>query len=211
MMKTHKKWVLVLLVVLTAFIGLNAVVWNLYTKEILTFKKYYNGGLDRMGYIIGSKHYRNPGFTLSRRHMNNTDYRGQKVDVVTIGDSFSNVKDNGLNPLYQDWIASLYALDVLNVQPLPGQNELTSVLIMLNSGYLDKVKPRFLVLEKVERNCLREFCPPVDMRMAMPLSEVEAFFKNAGFVDNPPDVGFINTGNVKFLLNSLLYKFSDRA
>ncbi len=210
-MKTYKKWVLILLSVLIVFIGINAAVWNLYTKEILTFKKYYNGGLDRMGYIIGSKHYRNPEFTLPRKHMNNADYHGQNVDVVTIGDSFSNVKDNGLNPLYQDWIASLYNLDVLNVQPLPGANELTTVLIMLNSGYLDKVKPRFLVLEKVERNCLREFCAPVDMRMTRPLTEVEAFFKTAGFIDNPPDVGFINTGNVKFLLNSLLYKFSDRA
>ncbi len=211
MTKTYKKWVSLLLSILVVFIGINVLIWTLFTEEILTFKKYYNGGLDRMGYIIGSKHYRHPQFTLPRRHMENADYRGQKVDMVTVGDSFSNVRDNGLNPLYQDWIASLHNLDVLNIQPLPGANELTTLLLLANSGYLDKVKPRYVVLEKVERNCVREFVQPIDFAMSRPLPEIEAYFKAAAYTEVPPDTGIVNTGNLKFVINSILYRFSDRA
>jgi hypothetical protein len=55
--------------------------------------------------------------------------------------------------LYQDWIASLHALTVMNIQPLKDMDKLTTLAILLNSGYIDTVRPRFIVLETVERYC----------------------------------------------------------
>ena len=211
MKSAYKKWVFSLVGIYLVFIALNLFVWKLYTEDILTFKKYYNGGLDRMGYVVGSKHYRQPEFTLARGHIENADYRDQHVDVLTIGDSFSNVKDNGRDPLYQDWIASLHGLDVLNVQPLPGATELATAVVLLNSGYLDRVRPRFLIVETVERNCVGAYAGAFDAGQTRPLAEVERYYRKAAYVFNPPDVGFLNTGNFKFILYSILYRFSDRA
>ena len=153
-MNSYRKWTLVLLVTLILFIVYNLAMWTFFTEDILTDRKYYNGGLDRMGYIVGSKHYRTHESTLSRKVIENSEYNGQRVDVITIGDSFSNVKYNGKDPMYQDWIASLYDLAVLNLQPLPGHDVLSTAITLLNSGYLDKIRPKHLILEFVERHCI---------------------------------------------------------
>jgi len=210
-MKKYKTWVLILVWTLILFIGVNAVVWKLFAEDVLTFKKYYPGDLARVGYIVGSKQYRKPEFTLPRKHIENTEYRGQRVDVITIGDSFSNVKDNGRDPLYQDWIASMHNLEVLNIQPLQGATELSTVVILLNSGYLDKVKPRLIIVETVERDCVGKYQGRLDLQMKRPLREIEDYFRTASFRSSPPEVGFLNAGNFKFILNSILYRFSDHA
>jgi hypothetical protein len=50
----YKKWTAVILLFLVVFISLNYFLWKGYTEDVLTFRKFYNGGLDRMGYIVGS-------------------------------------------------------------------------------------------------------------------------------------------------------------
>jgi hypothetical protein len=212
-MNKFRTWALAVVGFLIIFVGLNAVIWKLFTEELLTFKTYYNGGLDRAGYIVGSKHYRKPEFTLTRRHIENYEYAGQHIDVLTIGDSFSNDKDNGRDPLYQDWIASTFNLTVMNIQYVPGagSNELLTIAALLNSGYLDKVKPRSIIVQTVERRCIPLYFKKLDLGITLPLPEVEAYYRTAAYISNPPETGFINTGNFKFILYNVLYAFSDHA
>ncbi|HWR73342.1 MAG TPA: hypothetical protein VN604_09235 [Nitrospirota bacterium] len=210
-MNIHKTWTKVLLGVLAVFILYNYAVWTFFTEDILTDRKYYNGGLDRMGYIVGSKHYRTHESTLPRTVIENRDYAGQRIDVITIGDSFSNVKFNGRDPMYQDWIASLYDLNVLNLQPLPGHDVFTTTITLLNSGYLDKVKPHSLVLEFVERHCIEVFGHEVDFKKSMPLEEIESQYRVLAFHYELPELKFINKGNFKVVQNAVLYHFSDNA
>lgn len=212
-MNKFRTWALAFVSFLIIFVSFNAVIWKLFTEELLTFKKYYNGGLDRAGYIVGSKHYRKPEFTLPRKHIENYEYTGQHIDVLTIGDSFSNDKDNGRDPLYQDWIASIYNLNVMNIQYVPaaGSNELLTISILLNSGYLDKVRPRFIIVETVERRCVPSYFKKLDLRISMPVHDVEDYYRTAAYKSNPPETGFINTGNLKFILYNTLYVFSDHA
>jgi hypothetical protein len=211
MMKTYKRWTMVLLGVLVAFLGLNAAIWTFFTRDILTFDRHYSGDLGRLGYIVGSNTYRKPERTLPRVHIENTEYHGQHVDVVTIGDSFSNLHLNGRDPLYQDWIASLHNLDVLNVQPIPGMSVFETAVILMNSGYLDKVKPRYLILERVERECIGFPYQKLDFSRSGDIPGIEQYYRVASSRFNPPTIGFVNTGNFKFLRNSLLYRFSDHA
>lgn len=206
-----KTWSLVLVGFLAVLVLLNAVVWHFFTRDILTFEPWYNGGLDRLGYLPGSKHYRKPEFTLPRRHIENADHDGGQVDVVTVGDSFSNVTENGLNPLYQDWIASTYGLSVLNMQIIKGLDPYTTIIILMNSGYFDKIRPRFVVLQTVERFCPVQCSRPTDFTETRPLAEIEAFYRTARYRFDVPQVGFLNSGNFQFLVNAVLYRFSDRA
>ncbi len=213
LMNAYKNWMRLIVWGLVLFIGANGLIWKLFTEDLLTFNEYYNGGLDRAGYIIGSKHYRKPESTLPRKHIENSEYHGQHVDVVTVGDSFSNAKDNGRDPLYQDWIASLYNLDVLNIQYLPqaGSNELLTIALLLNSGYLDKIKPRYIIAQTVERRVVPLYFKKLDFTITMPIHDIEDYFRSATYISNPPKTGFVNTGNLKFILYNLLYRFSDHA
>lgn len=211
MVDTYKKWTFALIAFLLALITVNFAIWKGFTEDILTFDKWYNGGLDRMGYIVGSKHYRKPESTLPRRHIENSEYEGQPVDVITIGDSFSNTYANGRDPLYQDWIASLYGLNVMNIQPLKGLDKLSTLIVLLNSGYLDKVRPRAVIFESVERYCAVVYAKTMNFGIRMPLEKIEDYYRQAAYRSEPPRPAFINTGNFKFILYSILYKFSDHA
>ena len=213
MMNSHKKWISFILWGLILFVAANGLIWKLFTKDLLTFNEYYNGGLDRAGYLLGSKHYRKPESTLPRKHFENSEYHGQHVDVLTVGDSFSNAKDNGRDPLYQDWIASLHGLDVLNIQYLPqaGSNELLTIALLLNSGYLDRMKPRFIIIQTVERRIVPLYYKKLDLSLTTTIREIDEYFRSATYLSNPPEIGFVNTGNWKFLLYNALYRFSDHA
>lgn len=207
---TFKKWVLGFVGFLTVFVGVNLFIWHFFTRDVLTSNNYYNGGIDRMGYIVGSKHYRSPENTLSRTFLQNKEYHGQHVDVLTIGDSFSNVINNGRDPLYQSWIASLYNLDVLNMQPING-NMLSTIIMLVNSGYLDRIKPRFIIIETVERHCISLYYKQIDLKGNMPYKAIDEHFLTAETRSSDPKRSFINTGNFMFLINSVLYKYSNNA
>jgi hypothetical protein len=210
-MNAYKKWSVLLIAALALLIIVNFMIWKFFTEDILSSEKYCNGGLDRMAYVTGSKHYRKYESTLPRKHIENADYTGQHVDIVTLGDSFSNAK-NGKDPFYQDWIASQHDLDVLNVQPLRGKTQFETTIVLLNSGYLAKVRPRFLILESVERFCCTtDLSRNVDFHATMTLEAVEQYYRDAKCISNYPKINFINTGNSKLVLNTILYKFSDHA
>jgi hypothetical protein len=210
-MLTYRTWTNRLLGVVLAFAALNGIIWLLFTRPLFEFHDYYNGGLDRMGYIVGSKDFRTPEHTLPKRAMENADYRGTHIDMVTVGDSFLNVRDNGRDPLVQDWIASVRGLDILNVQNLPGANPYETVVILANSGWLDRVRPRFVLLETVERDCILEYSGPQDLAMTRPPADVDAYLRTARYDFHWPRVGFINTGNFKFLYYNIRRRYSDHA
>jgi len=210
-MKAYKIWTFSLLVLLVIFIAANYLIWKLYTEDILTFKPWHNGGLDRLGYIPGAKHYRKPESILPKKHIDNVDYAGQHIDVLTIGDSFSNMDGNGRDPLYQDWIASTHGLEVLNIQQLNNMDSLTTLIVLLNSGYLDKIRPKHIIFESVERGILYTYAKDIDFTRTAPLDEIIKYYRTAKFGNESPPPFFINNGNFKFLLYRLLYKVSDHA
>jgi len=68
-------------------------------------------------------------------------------DVITIGDSFSNQAASG----YQDYLIN-NDLSVLNIDfGLLGQNPIQALLLLLNGGFFEDVKSRYVVLECAER------------------------------------------------------------
>ncbi len=102
---------------------------------------------------------------------------------------------------------------MLNVQPLRGKTQFETTIVLLNSGYLAKVRPRFLILELVERSLLHHELRSrnVDFQATMALDAVEHYYRDAKCISNYPKINFINTGNVKFVRNTILYNFSDHA
>lgn len=209
-MRRYKRFIIVFLSIISAYALFNFLVWKLWTEDILTDKKYYNGGLDRLGYIINSKHYRNNYDTLPKKHIENKDYDGRKIDVITIGDSFSQGAGGGRDRFYQDWIASINNMEVLNLQRYQEKSPLETAIILYNSGYFDIVKPKFLLIETVERFCANWYGRHMDFNEKVSLPILIKYYKTKTYSGKLPEVSFINTGNFKFVLYYFLYKFTDR-
>jgi hypothetical protein len=203
-------------IAILAFLLFNVIVWKCWTEELLT-KKYDGGDLVRTGYVHGSREYRKTRFDLPRRHLEMSRFNGQDIDVLTIGDSFSYGGGEGRNCYYQDYIASLGNLSVLNVFPYPtddrfvGFSPLSTLAVLYNSGYLDRIRPRVVLIQSVERYCLIRFAKPLDFTRTDTLENVADFYQkdHGSLLYRLPDIGFLNEGNFKFVYASMLYRFRD--
>lgn len=196
---------------LGVFILVNWVTWTRVTETLLTEHHGFAGDLTRLGYIWGSTYPRHNEDDLPRRHVENADWRGEPIDILTVGVSNSNGMGGGRNRFYQDYLATRFGASVMNIQLYKNKPPLDTLWIALNSGYLDRVKPRIVWLETGQRVTVPWYGHPIDPSQSFPLEDVEAFYREARYVNPLPPVKFINSGNLKFLANLLLYRLSDRA
>lgn len=220
-MKKHRRfcqnvWLVVLSVALY-----NGAVWTLFTRPLLTrHEGWYTGDLARMSYLSGYAQPRQNTTDLPRRHIEMARWQGEKVDLVTVGDSFSQGGASGHNRYYQGYLASVHELDVLNIPRYSGAgNFIEQTAILANSGFFDRVRPRYLILEVAERNCYK-LGGKIDFERSEPLEVLLASYQHGkdnrheAEEDGPaalPQVGFLNSGNLKWLLYNALYPFSDNA
>ncbi|GLI39683.1 hypothetical protein KI811_00470 [Geobacter hydrogenophilus] len=206
----YKRWCLIFLALVVLFICLNFLLWEVVTEDLLTSKHYAGGDLARMGYLARVKIPRENHVDLPRRHLEISDYAGQKIDVLTIGDSFSQGAGGGRNRYYQDYVASLSGVSVLNVGQYQGIDSITTVSIWCNNGYLDRLKPRYVLIEAAEKFSFGEFAQSIDFSKTLSEGQLDGYRAKGG-AGQGPEVSFINTGNFKFILYNLLYPFSDHA
>jgi len=219
-MRGYRHFVFIILGVLFTVVLYNAVVWQLCTRSLLERGEdgVIPNDLARMGYLSGYTHPRRNVDDLPRRHRELVDYKGGAIDVVTVGDSFSQGSANGPNRFYQDYLATLSEVSVLNVSVYPGsRSQVETVILLANSGFLDKVRPRFLLLEIVERNCYK-YTGPLDWGKTEGPSRLRQSYADRAAAAEAFDearelspVGFFNTGNFKWLLYNVLYRFAPDA
>ena len=214
----YKRFATSLVCYIFLFLLVNGIVWKCGTEILLT-KKYDGGDLARMSYLQCMKEHQRKSDDLPVRHLEMKDFTGQPVDVLTIGDSFSIGGGEGRNSYYQDYLASINNFTVLNVYPYPSDDRimgfapLTTLSILYNSGYLDMIRPKYVLIQSVERYCIPRFAPPFSFTQSASREDIAKFYADKGFVDPNylPKVGFINQGNFKFLYYNFMYLFSDNA
>ncbi len=213
-----KTFIVLLISALLVFVTFNYVMWKCCTEVLLT-KKFDGGDLARMGYALDSKQYRKAANDLPRRHIILSQYSSQKIDVMTIGDSFSIGGGEGLNNFYQDYIATLNDCTVLNITPYPTDDlvmyfsPFSTLAVLMNSGYLDKIHPKNIVIESAVRYCLPRFVrPPLDSRYTDSIDNIRNHYAKIHYsLFSLPKTGFINNGNFKYAFFNLFYLFSDNA
>lgn len=117
------------------------------------------GDLARMTYSVDMVDKRYTKIDLDKRHMNmQTDYNGKEIDLVTIGDSFSEGAGGGKNPYYQDYIANNFDLNVLNIKmSKDSKSYIETIYGLLNSGKLEEKKIKYILIESVQRRSLERF------------------------------------------------------
>jgi hypothetical protein len=212
-MKSNKQFVRVLLALLVGYLLFNFTVWHLFVNRLFNDRDTVGGDLVRMGYISGSKMVRKMTNDLPRRHLERSDYRGEPVDVLTIGDSFSNGGGGGNNSYYQDYIASINNFTVLNIPQYKAIDSISTISLLLNNGYLNQMKPKFVLISCSEKQCLDQLPDQFSFDKTVSMKELDAH--PVVTFGNPPQDGqlmdFFSEANFKFVKNSLLYNFSDHA
>ena len=197
------------------YVAFNFSIWEFYTKKIFLGNKKENsvgGDLSRLGYISTSLTLRKRDNNLSIKHYEGNSLAlsnsNQNFDIVTIGDSFSNGGGGGENPFYQDYIATLYNKKVLNIQLL-SDSYLNTPIVLVNSGVLEKLGVKTVILQSVEHDFINRMTSSIDENKTMDIQDVISLCKNQKYHNTPPEYNFINNGNFKFIAYNLLRKFSD--
>jgi len=214
---SHRIFVKVFILFCTIFIVFNYFIWKHYTELLLT-KKYDGGELARMSYHHGSKYFRKNHVDLPIRHFLIRDYKKNKIDLLTLGDSFSFGIGGGKNNYYQDYIASYNNINVANVHPYPsndsvsGFSPLTNLILLYNSGLLDEIKPKYVLIESVERYCIERYSHRYDFNRTTTKQDLLKYYNSVkDDFDYLPNVCFMNTGNFKFFYYNFIYQLSDKA
>ena len=94
---------------------------------------------------------------LEKLHLYQNQYNYENIDMVTIGDSFSNGGAGGKNRYYQDYISTIYNKKVLNLNIQNYKNYLEIIAFFANSGYLEKIGVKYVLIESVQRESLVRF------------------------------------------------------
>jgi hypothetical protein len=186
---------------------------------VLLSPRYEGGDLTRLGYISGIKKVRNTYDDLPTRHLEMKDYNGGTVDMITVGDSFSTGGGEGRNKYYQDFIATSNGMSVLNVPSYTfktavfGGMPVSTLSALYHGGWLDRIKPRYVLLESVERYTLPRLTTFFDFNIQVTQEDLQRYYRETAFDGKKinQDITFINMGNFKFLYYSFLYNFSEHA
>lgn len=198
------------------FALVNFIIWKLDTEMLLT-NKYDGGDLARLSYLKKFKHPRKNSVDLPRRHELLTDFSKQ-YDLLVIGDSFTLGIGGGRNLFFQDYIATNSNMRVASLWPYPtddavsGVSPLTSLILLYNSGLLDAVKPRYVLLESAQRFSVQRFGHPFDFNLTEPPEKMIGFHRDKKYsFDYLPPMGFMNDGNAKYLYHNFMYYFFGKS
>jgi hypothetical protein len=200
-----KKYLYIFSLLILLFVGFHFITWNLVTKS--QFKDNVDiGGLGRMSYLSKSFTLRMDEQNLKNKHTQYND--NEEIDILTIGDSFSNGGGRGVNKYYQDYIATIQNLKVMNVGK-SNRGFIETILILNDNGILDKLNPKSIILQSVERSAITRFAKIIDWDIGSKINSTSFLDKKYNLL--VPKPLFINYLNFNALLYRFLYKYDDNA
>ena len=210
-----KQYVTYFFTLFIIFILYHSIVWIFYSSKIFGRTDHlYIGDLGRTSYQLESLYPRKLEYTLEKKHIGEQDWHHQNIDVLTIGDSFSNADTGGLNPYYQDFLATKYNLNILNLKRDSKTIKMFDFIVYLyNSGILKKLHPKAIIIESVERFVYDRFAKKInfqynDFNISSLNSIAEKTKEHDSFI---PSLLLINTANYKLPYYTFMYHFKYNA
>ncbi len=208
MLLTPKTYVKYFLSLILIFISYHLLVWFFFTSQIFQPKDgTCIGDMGRMSYQISMLHNRELKYTLAKNHLYKDNYTDQKIDIITIGDSFSRGGGSGENPYYQDFLATNLNVNVLNIAPFHTYTSLETVIGLYNTGYLAKIKPKSIIVESVERIIPTRYARDINFN----IKDVKAIPQEKALEIKYLSVDMINTANFKLPYYTFKYFYKNNA
>jgi hypothetical protein len=106
---------------------------------------------------------------------------------------------------------------VLHIPQYKKIDKIRTISILNNNGYLDRVKPRYVLIEYSEKLCFNDFPDTIDFNESISEKDLERY--DLMKYDQEPETAgkklvnmdFFSEANYKLVRNSILYHFSDNA
>lgn len=157
-MNKFKKMVYVWLFLALIIILFHPILYYFYISKVFPKDNSVVGDLSRMTYSVDLIDKRFEKINLEKLHIKQNEYEGESIDFLTIGDSFSRGASGGVNPYYQDFIATIYNKNVLNIKMFEeSKNYIETIYSLLNSGELENKGVKYVLIESVQRRSLERF------------------------------------------------------
>lgn len=196
-----------LITVIIIFLSYHLIMWIFFTSKIFGLDNQTStGDLSRMSYQLDMIHQKKLQYTLPKSFIYNKTFNKQPIDMITIGDSFSHGGGGGRNPYYQDYLASTYNKNILNINPIKYDQFIETAIGLYNSGYLKKKKLKYVLIQSVERFCAIRFAKDINYAQ-FNLKNPE--ISNKVFSVQHQDISIINTANYKLPYYYIAYKFKE--
>ena len=201
---SYKNFTKIILVIIFTTFLFNLFLWIFFTGQILKNERDFgHGDLARLGYIKIL-----PALTEQRstieKHIELEEYINEKekgkVDILTIGDSFFN---KGGGYYFQDGIVSEYNKTVLNIKCIPGYEALEMLLVLINTGLLDEISPKMVVIESVGRYCIDRYGKEINIYNDKYKISKDDFLKNYTINKNKKN-------NVSSFFDPRMYQFNAK-
>jgi len=146
----YKKFTLFIFISIIVYTFFHLTVWNFYSKKIFGLNnKEAVGDLARLSYRTDILHKRKLLYTLPKSHIYKKNFKDQQLDLITIGDSFSYGGGFGKDPFYQDFLASQYNINILNIGTKNLSEYIEAAINLHNNGFFKKHPTKYLLLESV--------------------------------------------------------------
>lgn len=209
-MLSYKKFVFLMVLFLILLLSFHVTVWNIYTKYVYP-DQYSIGDLGRISYKLDSLAPRVTQVNLPKQHINFNKWDKQPIDILTIGDSFSNGGGNGKNNYYQDYLCTFYNFKILNIQDIPMKNSIETIHFLLTSSILDRLNPKAIIIESTEAQVLNRFSSNIHVPHSKLDHKTAIKYLNQTYKYNAPKISFINNVNINAFKYNLLYTYDDNA
>ena len=179
-MSKFKKITFLWILSISVFLIFNFLIFFNYTSKVYPDTADTTiGDLARMSYSVDIIQERENITDLEKLHLYQNQYNYENIDMVTIGDSFSNGGAGGKNRYYQDYISTIYNKKVLNLNIQNYKNYLEIIAFFANSGYLEKIGAKYVLIESVQREALVRFARN-DLNLAIKTDKnLENIFRNS--------------------------------
>lgn len=198
----------ILFLTISIFISYHLLTWFLFTSQIFSPKQNTNiGDLGRMSYQVNLLHNREKKRTLNKKFIYYEELKTQQIDILTIGDSFSAGGGGGINSFYQDFLATKYNKNIINIEPMTEYSSLEIALGLFNSGYLQKIKPEAIIVESVQRLIPNRFSKELNKNVKIDNPKITSIF----FKEPKQDISIISNANYKVLYYNLAYRYKEKA
>lgn len=203
----ERKYIYIFMSIIVLIIGFHFVTWTFITSSFFTDKGITVGDLGRLSYLSKSVTLRKDLQNLPLKHVLYSE--NVEIDVLTLGDSFSDGNAGGINSYYQDHLSTIQNLKVMNIRHPSKEGFIETILILNSYGILDKLKPKAIILQSIERSAIDRYAKNIDWDIGSKKSSIS--FLDNNFLNPKPKPLFINNLNYNAFLYRLLYNFDDNA
>ena len=196
-MTNYKFFTFIAIISSLLYILFHVATYNLLTKQIFGLKdKESVGDLARLSYRPEFVNKKTLTYTLPKSHIYKQTFKNQTLDLVTVGDSFSYGGGFGKNPFYQDYLASNYNINVLNLGTKDIAAYIEAIVSLHNTGWLKEHKPKYLLLETVVRLAYGRLARKIDWQR-----KDNIIFRQKMKNIYQQDISVISTANYKMAYN----------